>query len=237
MLHPTRPCLCFAWSDSMVTCNHRINAYDKHSDYSCILQVVDFRVIHAWLLGAFIALLYSPVHAADGKNRRGAWCSHLVTVQLQIDVPFVGVEADVALLLHILVAHGVVCNGVCAGGTKGWVDYAWVHDKKECDDGSGKDGAAHLLRGRWQVPWLWRWRRPTLCLWSSEPGEHGQQKNHSVNKDILFFPWSVCIIAMLFQGTWRLSLTMKYAVQISCSSKKVIFASSVLLVFMYMSCI
>lgn len=38
---------------------------------------------------------------------------YLITVQLQIEISLVCVHTDVALLLHVLVAHGVVCNGIC----------------------------------------------------------------------------------------------------------------------------
>lgn len=41
--------------------------------------------------------------------------SYLVTVQLKVNVALVGVETHVALLLHVLVAHGVVGDGVCGG--------------------------------------------------------------------------------------------------------------------------
>lgn len=38
---------------------------------------------------------------------------YLITVQLQIHISLVCVQTDVALLLHVLVAHRVVCNGIC----------------------------------------------------------------------------------------------------------------------------
>lgn len=38
---------------------------------------------------------------------------YLITVQLQIQISLVCVQTDVALLLHVLVAHCVICNGIC----------------------------------------------------------------------------------------------------------------------------
>lgn len=39
-------------------------------------------------------------------------CHYLITVQLKIKISFVGVQTDVAFLLHILITHSVVCNGI-----------------------------------------------------------------------------------------------------------------------------
>ena len=125
--------------------------YDQHTDFSCVLQVVDFKLIHTWLKVYY----WSPsilCQCSRRQSRRGACCSHLVTVQLQIDVPFVGVEANVALLLHVLVAHGVVCDGVCVGD-KGWVDYARVHGEVRGDGrgGSGCPPASCAVAGAMAV--------------------------------------------------------------------------------------
>lgn len=40
-------------------------------------------------------------------------CYYLITVQLKIQISLVSVQTDVAFFLHILVTHGVVCDGIC----------------------------------------------------------------------------------------------------------------------------
>lgn len=76
-------------------------------------------------------------------------CHYLITVQLKIQISFVGVQTDVAFFLHVLITHSVVCNGIYNMKNTSLDFFVMSIDRK-----SGKSGlSVKIFLDRWTRSW------------------------------------------------------------------------------------